>query len=80
MALAKVGRCGETLQIAQLVQGTVPNDDIAVGNVNQAIQACQQNLGQPTSSTLPTLSLTETPSTPTPTPITGTTITLTPTP
>ena len=44
MALAKVGRCGETLQIAQLVQSTIPTDDISVGNVNQAISACQQNL------------------------------------
>jgi tetratricopeptide (TPR) repeat protein len=44
MALAKVGRCGETLQIAQLVQSTIPTDDISVGNVNQAINTCQQNL------------------------------------
>jgi len=49
MALAKVGRCGETLQIAQTVQGTIPTDDIAVGNVNQAIQTCQQNLGSSSS-------------------------------
>ena len=44
LALAKVGRCGETLQVAQLVQATIPTDDISVGNVNQAINACQQNL------------------------------------
>ena len=44
LALAKVGRCGETLQIAQLVQSTIPTDDISVGNVNQAINTCQQNL------------------------------------
>jgi tetratricopeptide (TPR) repeat protein len=44
MALAKVGRCGETLQIAQQVQATIPTDDISVGNVNEAIKTCQQNL------------------------------------
>jgi hypothetical protein len=44
MALARVGRCGETLKIAQQVQATVPTDDISVGNVNEAIKTCQQNL------------------------------------
>ena len=51
MALAKVGRCGETLQIAQQVQATIPTDDISVGNVNEAIKTCQQNLTS--SSSLP---------------------------
>ena len=44
LALAKVGRCGETLQVAQQVQSTIPTDDISVTNVNEAIKTCQQNL------------------------------------
>jgi hypothetical protein len=44
LALAKVGRCGETLQVAQQVQSTIPTDDISVTNVNDAIKTCQQNL------------------------------------
>jgi tetratricopeptide (TPR) repeat protein len=50
LALAKVGRCGETLQIAQVVQATIPTDSDAVDSVNAAINICQQNLGS--SSTL----------------------------
>jgi tetratricopeptide (TPR) repeat protein len=51
LALAKAGRCGETLQVAQLVEGRIPTDDVSVTNVNQAISMCQQNLagGAPTS-------------------------------
>ena len=69
LALAKVGRCGETLQIAQAVQGTIPTDDIAVGNVNQAIKTCQQNLAS-SSTSLPSIESTATPAGPagTPTP------------
>jgi tetratricopeptide (TPR) repeat protein len=44
LALAKVGRCGETLQIAQIVQARIPDDTLSVDNVNEAIKACQQNL------------------------------------
>jgi tetratricopeptide (TPR) repeat protein len=44
LALAKVGRCGDTLQIAQLVQARIPTDDVSVTNVNQAIAVCQQGL------------------------------------
>jgi tetratricopeptide (TPR) repeat protein len=44
LALAKVGQCGETLQVAQLVQARIPTDDVSVTNVNQAIILCQQNL------------------------------------
>ena len=44
LALAKVGRCGETLQVAQTVQGTIPTDDLAVSRANDAIKTCQQNL------------------------------------
>lgn len=44
LALAKVGRCGETLQVAQTVQSTIPADDISITNVNEAIKTCQQGL------------------------------------
>lgn len=66
LALAKVGRCGETLQIAQLVQSTIPTDDIAVGNVNDAIKTCQQNLTSSTS--LPSGAVLGTPASKTPVP------------
>ena len=60
MALAKVGRCGETLQIAQQVQSTIPTDDLSVGNVNQAINTCQQAL-KGTATSLPSGASTATP-------------------
>jgi tetratricopeptide (TPR) repeat protein len=44
LTLAKVGRCGEVLQIVQLVQSRIPTDEVSVGNVNQAVTICQQNL------------------------------------
>jgi tetratricopeptide (TPR) repeat protein len=44
LALAKVGNCGETLQVAQMVQGRIPTDDVSVANVNEAINLCQQGL------------------------------------
>ncbi len=70
LALAKVGRCGETLQVAQTVQSRIPTDDIAVSNVNDAIQACQANLGS-SGTALPLVALT-------PNPPAGTTLTRTP--
>ncbi len=45
LALAKVGRCGDTLEMAQLVQARVPTDNDAVASVNEAINMCQQSLG-----------------------------------
>jgi tetratricopeptide (TPR) repeat protein len=53
LALSKVGRCGETLQVAQTVQTLIPTDDIAVSNVNDAVSYCQSTLGSP-APTLPT--------------------------
>jgi tetratricopeptide (TPR) repeat protein len=70
LALAKVGRCGDTLQVAQTVQSRIPTDDIAVTNVNQAIQTCQAGLsssGSP-STLLPSLQLTPAAGTRTPFP------------
>ena len=62
LALAKVGRCGDTLQVAQTVQSLIPTDDIAMTNVNQAISNCQQNLASSSSTSVPSASLTRTPS------------------
>jgi tetratricopeptide (TPR) repeat protein len=45
LGLSKVGRCGESLQVAQTVQTRIPTDDIAVTNVGQAISNCQASLG-----------------------------------
>ena len=45
LALAQMGRCGDTLQIAQIVEARVPTDNDSVASVNQAINICQQNLG-----------------------------------
>jgi tetratricopeptide (TPR) repeat protein len=44
LALARAGRCGETLQIAQMVQARIPTDEVSVSNVNDAITMCQQGL------------------------------------
>ncbi len=52
LALAKVGRCGDVLQVAQQVQSQIPDDDIAVTNVNEAIKTCQATLGTPVSPAL----------------------------
>ncbi len=52
LALAKVGRCGDTLQVAQQVQAQIPTDDTAVASVNQAVQNCQATLGSSSSSSL----------------------------
>ena len=44
LVLAHLNRCGEALQIAQLIQSRVPSDDIAMTNAAAAIQICQKNL------------------------------------
>jgi tetratricopeptide (TPR) repeat protein len=49
LALSKMGRCGEVLQIAQIVQARIPTDELAVGNVNEAVSACGQSLNASTS-------------------------------
>ncbi len=53
LALAKMGRCGDMLQIAQLVQTTIPTDDVSVTNVNEAITICQQGVNAGTSTAAP---------------------------
>ncbi len=68
LVLAKVGRCGDTLQVAQVVEARVPTDDIAVTNVNEAITTCQQNLAASSSTRAPAAASAETPSAATPSP------------
>jgi tetratricopeptide (TPR) repeat protein len=47
LALSKIDRCGEVLQIAQLVQTRIPTDEISVANVEEAVRACGESLGAP---------------------------------
>jgi tetratricopeptide (TPR) repeat protein len=44
LVLAHLNRCGDALQIAQLVQSRVPSNDTAMTNAAAAIQICQKNL------------------------------------
>ncbi len=52
LALARLNRCGEALQIAQLLLGRVPADEIAVANANETIKMCEKNLSVTPSPTL----------------------------
>ncbi len=42
LALARVGQCGEALQISQAVQVGLRNDDIAVYNAQEMVNICQR--------------------------------------
>jgi tetratricopeptide (TPR) repeat protein len=42
LALAKVGQCGEALQIAQAVATGLRNDDVAVYNAQEVINTCER--------------------------------------
>jgi tetratricopeptide (TPR) repeat protein len=64
LALSKVGRCGEVLQIAQQVQTRIPDDEIAVANVEAAVSACGQILSATSTPTITPAAAVE--STPTP--------------
>ena len=44
LALARLNRCGEALQIAQLIVDRVPSDEIAVANANDVVNTCRNNL------------------------------------
>jgi tetratricopeptide (TPR) repeat protein len=44
LALARLDRCGEALQIAQQIQAGVPADEIAVANAGEINNICQQKL------------------------------------
>ncbi|HEX8992869.1 MAG TPA: tetratricopeptide repeat protein [Anaerolineales bacterium] len=53
LALAQLGQCGGTLQIAQEVQTRIPTDEAAVTSVNKAIAMCQQNVNAGPGTALP---------------------------
>ncbi len=44
LALARLGRCGEALPVANLILGRVPADDIAVANANEVFNICEASL------------------------------------
>ncbi len=53
LALARLDRCGEALQIAQQIQAGVPADEIAVANAGEINNICQQKLSvTPTASSV----------------------------
>ncbi len=43
LALARVNRCGEAVQVAQAMLQTVPDDETAVYNAEEIIRICQEN-------------------------------------
>lgn len=47
LVLARLNECGEALQIAQQIIGTIPSNELAVFNANEAISLCQDNLDSP---------------------------------
>ncbi|MBT3337655.1 MAG: tetratricopeptide repeat protein [Anaerolineae bacterium] len=47
LVLSRLNRCGESLQIAQQIIGTIPSNELAVFNANEAINLCQENLDSP---------------------------------
>jgi tetratricopeptide (TPR) repeat protein len=47
LALSRLNRCGEALQMAQLIVSRVPADELAVENANAIVSRCQQNLNAP---------------------------------
>ena len=51
LVLARLNRCGEALQIAQQIIGTIPSNELAVYNANEAIGLCQTNLDTPPTAT-----------------------------
>ncbi len=77
LTLAKLGRCGETLQIEQMVQSRIPTDEVSVTNVNEAVNICQQSL-LAGSATPTLLSDTPVPETGTPPPVETPAVTETP--
>lgn len=47
LVLARLNKCGEALQIAQQIIGTIPSNEIAVYNAQEAIALCEANLDAP---------------------------------
>ncbi|NOY98527.1 MAG: tetratricopeptide repeat protein [Chloroflexi bacterium] len=52
LVLARLNRCGEALQVSQTILGTIPGNELAVFNANEAISLCEQNLSVTPTSTL----------------------------
>jgi tetratricopeptide (TPR) repeat protein len=44
LALARLGRCGDALKVAQMLQDRVPSDEIAVANAEEIVNICRRNL------------------------------------
>jgi tetratricopeptide (TPR) repeat protein len=53
LALSRLNKCGDALQVARTILERIPADEIAVENANAIISRCQQNLSG-TSEPLPT--------------------------
>lgn len=53
LVLARLNKCGEALQIAQQIIGTIPSNELAVNNANEAISLCESNLDSPPTETPP---------------------------
>ena len=51
LVLAHLKRCGEALQISQQIIGTIPSNELALYNAQEAINLCQENLNTPSSPT-----------------------------
>jgi len=51
LALARVNRCNEAVQVAQAMLQTVPDDEDAVYNAEYMIGICQENVDNPPTST-----------------------------
>jgi tetratricopeptide (TPR) repeat protein len=47
LVLARLNECGEALQISQQIIGTIPSNEIAVFNAQEAIAICENNLENP---------------------------------
>ena len=64
LVLARLNQCGESLQISQQIIGTIPSNELAVYNANEAIRICQENLDAPPTATeeiIPTPTAEDTP-------------------
>jgi hypothetical protein len=69
LALARLNRCNEAVQVAQAMLQTVPDDETAVFNAETIIQICQENQENPPTAVPTTIEGdqgTEVPPTPTP--------------
>ena len=80
LTLARLNRCNEALQVAQLILSRAPADDNAVSQANKAIGICQSNLSATATPTVPAPLSTVPPVTPSAIPSDTPVPTYTPTP